>query len=143
MAKRTITLSDRPPVSIEEDNWTLIARANDSEHDGQVECQANRKSAWSIRVREHDDNGKVIVSAIYTYTSNWQGARCYSAKHGELLTPTGSAEIGAKTVAPADIVAAIKSVCERMAACEHDGDDAARWPTLCDECIADLPAEEI
>ena len=146
MAKRTITLSDRPPVSIEEGDWTVIAKASDSSHDGQVECQANRKSSWSIRVREHNGNGKVIVSAVYDYSSNWQNSRNYSAKHGELIvatTPSPHAPDGRLWVDPGEIVAAIKRVCERMAECECADDDAVLWRTLCDECIADLPAEDM
>lgn len=133
MAKRTITLTGRPPVSIDDDKWDVIAKAQDYEHDGQVECQANRKSQWSIRVRKHED-GRAIVNAIYTYTSNWQGARCYTAKHGKLL-PTGCTND--------DICRAIEEVACNMAESECDGNDADRWPTLAAECIADMPAEEL
>jgi hypothetical protein len=133
MATRTITLTDRPPIRIDEDNWPLVASSQDKEHDGQVECQANQKSYWNLRVRQHED-GRAIVYATYDYTSNWQGARDYSAKHGVLL-PVG-------TTAEA-IVSAINDVSETMSGCEHHGDDSARWATLADECIADMPAEEL
>lgn len=134
MSERTITLTGRRPIKIEEDNWTVIAKASDSEHDGQVECQANRKSAWCIRVREHDDDGRVIVSAVYDYTSNWQNARCYHVKHGVYLKDKPSFE---------RIVEAIREVCESMRDSEHNGEDAARWNELKRECIADLPAEAV
>ena len=133
MSTRTITLTGRPPVTIDEDQWPIIAQAKDSEHDGQVECQANVKSSWSVRVRQHED-GRAIVYATYSYTSNYQNARCYSAKRGVLL-PAGSTA--------ADICQAIRDVCEEIAGAECDGEDAARWPTLAAECIADMPAEEL
>ncbi len=133
---RTITLTDRPPVRINEANWPLIASAKDYEHDGQVECQANRRSSWFVGVRQHED-GRAIVYATYSYSTNWQKARDYAAKHGVLLSPTdGGAD-------DAHIISAIKEVTERMAACECNDEDAARWPTLADECIADMPAEEL
>lgn len=133
MTIRTITLTGRPPVKIDEDNWPVIASAADEEHDGLVRCQANRLSNWSVKVRQHDD-GRAIVYATYGYSSNWQGARGYSAKRGVMLPADCSAQ---------DICNAIGSVCEDVAGAECDGDDAARWTTLAAECIADMPAEEL
>lgn len=135
MAKRTITLSNRPPVVVDEEKWGIIAQASDSEHDGQVECQANRKSSWSIRVRTpENEDGRALVYAVYNYTSNWQNARDYCVKHGDML-PKGS-----DTDA---IIRSIQNVASRMAGCEHHADDADRWAQLADDCIADMPAEEL
>jgi adenine deaminase len=133
MSTRTITLTDRPPVRIDDEVWPLVASAQDEDHDGQVRCQANRVSKWFVGVRRHAD-GRAIVYATYRYTSNWHGARGYSAKHGVLLL------VGASTE---DVVGAIKSVTADIGGCECNGDDNLRWDTLCDECIADLPAEEL
>lgn len=130
MSKRTITLTNRAPVTIEEAAWPVIAQASDDWHDGQVECQANRRIKWAVRVRQHAD-GRAIVYATYSYDSSWQGARSYSAKRGVLL-PAG-----------ADIVAAIREVCDDIAQAESNDDDAQRWPTLAADCIADLPAETL
>ncbi|MDD4888738.1 MAG: hypothetical protein PHU85_02315 [Phycisphaerae bacterium] len=130
MSKRTITLTNRAPVTIDEDNWPTIAEATDSEHDGEVECQATRKSKWSVRVRKHSD-GRAIVYATYSYDTNWRNARCYSAKRGILVASGG------------DLVAAIREVCDDIAYAECDEEDAERWPTLAAECIANLPAEEL
>ncbi len=133
MATRTVTLSDRPPVKIDEDAWPVIASASDSKHDGQVECQANRKSKWHICVRQHDD-GRAVVYATYSYTSNWRNSRDYSAKHGVLLPAGSDSE---------SICASVKEIADRMAVCECDDGDADRWKTLADECIADMPAESL
>lgn len=131
---RTITLSDRPPVRISDDDWNELAGAVEEEHDGQVRSQANRVSKWSIRVRQHED-GRAIVYAVYDYSTNWQNERGYGHKHGLLLTAEQATTEG--------ICEAIKTVARRMEAGEHNGDDGERWARLADECIADLPAEDI
>lgn len=130
MSTRTITLSRRQPVKVNEDDWPVIASASDKEWDNQYECQANRISKWYVGVRQHED-GRAIVYATYSYSTNWQGARDYSARHGQLLA------------ADADICAAIREVCGDMAASEHNGEDASRWAQLADDCQADMPAEAL
>lgn len=131
--KITVVLSNRPPVRIDEADWPRIATASEKDYDNQYEFQANQVSRWSVTVRQHED-GRAIVYAVYSYSSNWQGSRGYSAKAGQLL----SADCDTKA-----IVAAINEVCGEIAACEHYGEDAARWVTLARDCIADLPAEEL
>jgi hypothetical protein len=130
MSKRTITLTDRSPISIEEKDWPVIAEANAKEHDGQVECQANRTSKWFLRVRQHADT-RTIVYGGYDYDTCWQSERSLSARRGVMLPP-GS-----------DLIAAIREVADDIAGAECAGDDASRWPTLVAECIADFPAEEV
>ena len=131
--KRTITLTDRPPVRIDEDEWGVVASASDKEFDNQYEFQANRISKWYIGVREHDD-GRCIVYATYSYTTNYQNSRGYSAKRGVMLPKDSTMD---------DVVKAIKEVASDISGAEHDGEDSSRWPTLANDCIADLPAEEI
>lgn len=133
MSKRTITLTGRPPVSINEDTWPLLASAKDEEHDGQVRCQANRISKWFVGVRQHED-GRAIVYAVYDYSTNWQGARDFHAANGQLL-PAGCTN--------KQICEAIEYVCQLMETAESYGEDGQRWPTLAAECIADMPAEDI
>jgi len=131
--KRTITLTGRPPVSISDDNWPLLASASDKDYDNQYEFQANRISKWFIGVRQHED-GRAIVYATYSYTSRFQGARDFSAKRGVMLDK-GSDD--------AAICRAIENVASDIAAAERYGEDANRWPNLAAECIADMPAIEI
>lgn len=138
MATRTITLSGRPPVRINEDNWPLIASAKDFEHDGQVECQANRRSNWFVGVR-HGPFNRFLVYATYSYRSNYQGARDYSAKRGILVDNASHPDERAMS----HVVAAIREVCEDIAQAECSEGDADRWTTLAAECIADLPAEDL
>lgn len=133
MATRTITLTGRPPVSIDEDQWPTIAKGTAKEFDNQYEFQANRISNWGVYVRQHAD-GRALVYAVYRHTSNWQGARGYDARRGVLLPVAADMD---------DICRAIETVCDDIAKAEAHGDDASRWPTLAAECIADLPAETI
>ncbi len=134
MTTRTITLTGRPPVKIHEEDWPVIAEAVQSDWDNQYEFQANRKWSWTVKVRQHED-GRTLVYAAYSYTSNFQDERGYSAKHGVLLDAEDATTEG--------VCRAIESVCSDMADAEADDDYSARWKTLAAECIADLPAEEL
>ena len=131
---RTITLTDRPPVTIREDDWPIIASSQSKEFDNQYEFQANCTSKWHFAVRQHDD-GRAIVYATYSYSSTYQNARNYRARAGVLLAADATKNNG--------LVDAIRAVSATIANAEHVGTDADRWPTLRDECIADLPAVEI
>jgi hypothetical protein len=111
--KLTITLTDRRPVVVDTDVWPLIASVTD--HDGQVECQANRR--WKLAVRqcqtEGDDRCVVygILDSVYSD----------SCRGGQVVENLEAVPGAVKTVA------------------EHLGFSAR----LADECIADLPAEEL
>lgn len=118
MAKRTITLTNRPPVSIDEEQWGTIAVARD--YDNQHECQAN--TLWTIRVRQHDD-GRAIVYATKAAGPGGKSASFRPSKAGELL--------------PADCTTA--DICESI----RRVGEAADCCDLVDECIADMPAEEL
>ena len=131
---RTITMTDRPPVTINEADWPTIASARDKEFDNQYEFQANVISKWYLGVRQHSD-GRALVYATYSYSSNYQNARDYQARAGVLLTADATQGNG--------IVDAIRAVSVTIAEGEHADNDADRWRTLRDECIADLPAVEI
>lgn len=131
MSKRTITLTGRPPVSIEDEAWPIIAQASYHDFDNQYDFQANRHWKGSVRVRQHED-GRVIVYAVCTYASQFQNESGYQQKAGELLG------VGATTE---QITAAIHRVHGTI-----DGDEGGRplqWKLLAEECIADLPAEEL
>lgn len=123
---RTITLTNRQPVKINEDNWPVLAQAKEKKWDNTYESQANQTWNWSIRVRQHED-GRAIVYATYEHTTNWQGARGTEDKQGDYLSHKG--------VTHDEICRAIINVCNRM---EGEG-----WEKLADACIADMPAEEL
>ena len=115
--KLTVTLTNRPPVRINPDNWPVIASAK--RHDGQVECKAN--TVYYVKVRQHED-GRTIVYGAKTAGNGGQYASFHEARAGVLLE---NGEIEA-------IVSAIHEV-----AVNAECDD------LADDCIADLPAEEL
>lgn len=126
---RTITLTNRQPVKINEAEWPVIAVGSDRWHDGgQIESQANRRKKCSIRVRQHAD-GRAIVYGTYEYESAWQGERDVTERAGVLLED-----------ADADLADAINGVMDTLAELSDDEDFVGR---VARECIADLPAVEI
>jgi len=114
----TITMSDRAPIKVVAADWPVIARAD--WHSGEHACQANEE-AW-LKVREHADGRRIVY------------ADRDSGPGGMALGYRGTAAgylIGAPN-AEAETVRAI-----RRAAGVIDKSE------LGDECIADLPAEEL
>lgn len=134
MSTLKIIMTGRAPVEIDEDRWPLIAGESDYCHDGQVRSQATRESQWAVGVRRHAD-GRVLVFATYEHDTQYRGERRFSAARGNLLTPQPGADI--------DLARAIQSICMDISSAEHKDDDANRWPTLANDCIANLPAEKI
>lgn len=132
--QRTITLTNRPPVKINEDDWPIIARSDDSWHDGQVRCQANREHSRTLVVRRHND-GRAIVYGVDTYDTRWQDEVSYAVRRGVLLA-SGDDIIGAITEVAADLE-------EAFFAAGHATGRLYPWPELTQQCISDLPAEEI
>jgi hypothetical protein len=141
MSRRTITLTDRPPVTISEEAWPLIASASYHDYDGQYDFQSFRHwrgfigvrqsfRHWRgfIGVRQHAD-GRAIVYA--TTSAEGCGSSSvsheYSRKGGELLT----------IATPADIINAIRRVHDSLT---HEYSHE-RWGNLAAECIADMPAD--
>ena len=128
----TITLTGRPPVKVTKEQWPVLASAGDSWHDGQVECQANRKASWKLTVRQHTD-GRSIVYGVHDYETHWQNEQGHNVRGGEVLD------------AGADIPEAIRRVSAEL---EGRLSDQGPWgqgvfPRLAHECTADLPAVEI
>ena len=115
MARLTITLTDRAPVSVDKDTWPIIASAKD--WDNQYECQANR--TWKLVVRQCETYGDGRCLVYGVHTSQFQSEP--DLRGGELVEDI------------ADVPAAIKRVAEYL---EFQG-------RLADDCIADLPAEAI
>ena len=116
--QRHITLTDRRPVLISEDEWEEIGSA--SGHDGKIEAQATR--TWTLKVRQHAD-GSVIVNGVSTsafeHEHTWRG--------GEMLE---SEDVDSGF---ASVIAAIR----RVAADGGMPDHVIR------ECIESLPSEEL
>jgi hypothetical protein len=124
----TITLTVRKPVKITKEDWPILAKADASDHDGKVECQAYRRWSWRLAVRQHSD-GRAIVYGVYTYSSQYQGERYHDVRGGELVPAYG------------DIVAAIQRVGEWMQSTSPK--DGERFAEVTRECLANLPAEDL
>lgn len=114
----TITMSERRPLRIDPAAWPMIARAD--WHDGQIEYQAN--NIRKICVRQHAD-GRRIVYGLQEAGNGGQHAGTRNPEGGFLINAGASED---------ETVRAIRRVGGII------GDDG-----LADECIADLPAEEL
>jgi hypothetical protein len=121
---RTITLTDHAPVKIREDEWPVVAIAKTWTGGNGVECQANEE--MSIRVREHADGRRIVYGVRQAGPGGM--AIGYRGAAGGSLVPA----VGGK----ADQGGTVKAI--RMVA-----DEVIDDVQLGDECIADLPAEEI
>lgn len=113
--KLTITLTDRRPVTVDVDVWPIIAKAKD--WDNQHECQANR--TWVLTVRQCQTDGDDRCVVYGTYDTAWQNES--GRRGGEIVDSLD------------DVPAAVKRVAEYL---QFES-------RLADECIADLPADEI
>lgn len=124
---RTITLTGRRPVKINEDEWPVVAKATGDSfagNDGSQHAQASVQGeldTYNIIVRQHAD-GRALVYAVVSGATAWTGTGDY--RGGEMVS------------ALIDLPSAIESV-GRLAV-EHGLPEA-----LIRECIADLPAEDL
>lgn len=139
--KLTITLTDHPPVKIVEDQWPIVAEGKWDNHDGKVECQANRRWLAWLKVRQHAD-GRTIVYGRYSYSSQWQGEEGIDAREGQMVTPAADdyPETARKDYwVGQPIIDAIREVGERL----HERSDDEHWSDVIAETIADMPAQEL
>lgn len=122
--KLTITMSDRPPVTIVKDDWPRIASAD--WFSGTHEVQANELAF--IRVRQHAD-GRVLVYGERERGPGGMPLKYRGTYAGYLLEPMN---VGDKRLDMEEIIRHIRRVA-----------GAINLRHLADECIASLPAEEI
>lgn len=113
--KLTISMTRRPPISVAPSQWGTIADAR--WYAGAIECQASEDGY--LRVRRHAD-GRAIVYGQRGIGPGGMPAGYRSRYGGEILA------------AGADIAAAILRVAE-----------SCGLEMIAEECIADLPAEEM
>lgn len=121
--RRTITLTDRNPVTILESDWPIIASAN--ERPGSfvngTPTPDYETDEHRLTVRQHAD-GRAIVYGVLNAATVWTGTE--DRRGGELL-PTYTD--------PRLLIDAIRSV----------GADCGLLDSVIRACIADLPAEEL
>lgn len=121
---RKITLTDRRPVTIKEDEWPVVARGTGDSYSGgdpsrhQQALGQGEVDRYYLTARQHTD-GRTIVYAVLDAASAWTHTE--DRREGDLL------DVGT------DVAAAIRRVGER---CELP-DSVIR------ECIASLPAEAL
>jgi len=123
--QRTITLTGRRPVTIDEDEWPIIAKVSDDNWTGSEDPALHNQAAqqgqldeYTLRVRQHAD-GRTIVYG--TYTEGWHSDHDGLSRAGELLSAGDTIED------------ALKRVGETLGVPEQ----------LIADAIADLPAERL
>ena len=145
MAKtRTITLTDHPPVTIQEDAWPIIAEAKvEVNRRGTTPLPPYECAAWWLIVRQHADGRTLVYGVADAPSRGWPTHGCVNWKGGVLLIP---GEIHARHLglpargdegATEGLVSAIKWVGACL--CDEGGAPA----NVVRECIASLPAEPI
>ena len=131
---RTITLTGRRPVKIQEEDWPTVARGSDKDWDNTYEFQANRTWKASVRVRQHED-GRAIVYGFYDYSTCWEGESCFLVKAGILLDPG------------ADVADGIQEVGSQLEEMVQDSFYSAKAGAMIREavreCVANLEPEEL
>jgi|SRR5215472_15013145 len=137
---RTITMTGRAPVRIDETAWPVLAKGIWNDYSGQNEYEANRSWQAALRVRQHAD-GRAIVYATYTaccgmgvgeYDTRFQGERNLSIRVGLLFAPD------------ADLAEAITQVGHLLGQRLADEDESfPALSSLIAGCIADLPSETL
>jgi len=121
---RTITLTDRPPVKITEDAWPIIACAILRPGSAGTPKPDYETDEWSLRVRQHAD-GRAIVYGVVDAATAWTGTASW--RGGELVD----------AFAPGTNMLAIAAAIRRV------GTKGEMPESLIDDCIADLPPEEL
>lgn len=125
MERINVRLTGRRPVSIDPEEWPVIAHAGYHHYDGKYASQANRSWRGNLSVRQHSD-GRVLVYATQSHESAWQNERGGRAHAGELLA----------SATPGQLATTIERV--------HAGiDGGGRWAPLAAECIASIAAEPL
>lgn len=119
VTKIAIVMSERRPISIVEADWPVVARVE--QHDGEVRSNANR--IQMICVRQHADGRRIVYGRLYAgwggMPAGWRGA-------------DAGFMVDAWHVGDDETLRAIR----RVAGIIGDA-------SLADQCIAELPGEEV
>jgi hypothetical protein len=124
---KTIALTGKAPVKIRMADWPIIAHGRREDFDGHHRHQANQASNLDIVVRQHFD-GRSLVYGVYAYESNFERSLGSLHRAGYVI------EVGG------DIAAAIQRVGADLIA---RGVNVVTARDVVDECIANLPAQEL
>jgi hypothetical protein len=123
---RIITLSDRPPVRIRDDEWPVIGEAFADSYKGNDYARHQQAAAqgeldtYTIKVRQHAD-GRCLVYAVLKGATAWTGTK--PMKAGRLVAQAATQHL-------ADIIREV-------------GSEADIPDDVIQTCIGSLPAEEL
>lgn len=140
--KIIIKLTDRRvPISIDPDEWPVIAVANSYWFNGEYECQADRTMRCFIKVRQRGPGKhaytsfRAVVCAKYTYSSSWANEHNITVAVGRMCEEEDDLPETIEQVA-SDLASALRDV-------GHEPPVEGVCRGLCRNAVADLPAEEL
>lgn len=133
MGKRvTITLTGRSPVTVDEDQWPVIARSTWDECDSEYAPEANKEAIAGFEVRRNSADGRMIAYGTYSFDARFSpGVRPVHAAAGYLLDAAGN---------PAEAISRVK---RDLSSYELPEAWQPEWELLAGECVMDLPAEDL
>jgi hypothetical protein len=127
--RRTVTLTGRPPVSIDTEEWPRIAHASDDSDSGidyarhQQSLSQGECDTYSMTVRRHADGRTLVYAVLDAAIPEWGAPAHGESRRGGELVPAGGADVA--------------SVIRRV------GEDVGIPDGVIRDCIAALPAEKI
>jgi hypothetical protein len=125
---RTITLTGRRPVQIQEEEWPVVARAEGDSYNGDDYARHQQAQAggevdtYRLIARQHADGRALVYGVLSAAIGAWGQPAGGEDHRGGVLLPVGS-----------DLAAALRAV----------GDECGLPDRIVRECIASLPAETI
>lgn len=135
--KRTITLTGRPPVSIVEADWPVIAYAKGDSWEGndyaryqQADMQGELDKYY-LTARQHSDGRTLVYGVLITRTFTISPQPDY--RGGILMDAPSRLEDAGQRQAGREVAEALRSV----------GRECGLPDSVIREAIADLPAEEL
>ena len=127
---RTITLTGRNPVKIQDRDWPILASATDDSHTGsdygrhQQALSQGECDRYGLYVRQHADGRALVYGILDAAVSAWGAPAGGEDYRGGVLLASATLD---------QIAAAIREV----------GQECGLPDALIRECVANLPAEEI
>lgn len=133
MSKIKIKLSNRLPVLVDPNEWELIACAEHNDRHGtQIGNEPTREDNWFIKVRQKEN--RYIVYGEYSYDTAYNPEECITLFAGKIVESPDFV-IGTIQYVGLDLVDRLSEIGKEM--------ESQVFHRLIQECISELPAEEI
>ncbi|PWT73951.1 MAG: hypothetical protein C5B60_07515 [Chloroflexi bacterium] len=137
---KTFLMTDRPPVSIREDQWPVVVEGEEDWYNSLRNGghDATREVHVHIGLRKHED-GRVLAYGSYQYITLWQDERNFRHRVGRLFGDANAPIANAGNIDPTEIIKQIgRDLIERV---QEDGMEHVSNAVR--DAIDHLPPEEI